>query len=173
MQASPSCLASVKFSASPHVVLAQHFSSPQDLMRSSAYFLLVRKISSTGSSDGDASVQQQQQQCSCHDTMIFLFCSSGDRCLSVSWQGFGAKQTETQCPWWAVKLVARSTDQGDNTSKSQIVPKSPSDTAKSEGDHKFKHSPAQPRESVVHQPVLYPDTVVSHSTNWCWLKDTL
>ena len=93
-------------------------------------------------------------------------------------------QTKTWCPWWDVQLAARSTDQGDKTSKSQVVPKSPSDTSRSEGVHKFKwdvhgegphkrpHSPAQPRESVVHQPVVCSDTVVPQSTNWCPLKDT-
>ena len=89
--------------------------------------------------------------------------------LSGSCQGLGAVQTGTQCPCWAVKLVPRSTDQGDHTSKSKIVPKSPSDTATSEEVRTFKkiscrvngpdkrpHSPAQPRESVDHQPLLYP-----------------
>ena len=37
-------------------------------------------------------------------------------------------QTETQCPWWDAKLVARGADQGDTTSGQRIVPKLPFDT---------------------------------------------
>ena len=76
-----------------------------------------------------------------------------------------------QTPDKMLRIVARSADQGDKIFK---VPNPPEvavryrkefansqSICKVKKPYKRPHSPAQPRESVGHQPVLYPDTVSS------------
>ena len=83
------------------------------------------------------------------------------------------------------KLVARSTDQRDKASKSHFVPKSPSDSTRSNGVHKFKkcarrrkgpyrnpHSPAQSCERIPSARLVSRHTVVSQTTNWCSFEYT-
>ena len=43
---------------------------------------------------------------------FFPLHTSGETYLSVSWQGPGLMQSDTQCLWWDAKLGAGSTDQG-------------------------------------------------------------
>ena len=70
-------------------------------------------------------------------------------------------QTETRWPWWAAKLVARSIDQGDKTSKSQIVPKMSSDTARLEGVHKIT-------KGVQGEGARQEDTSACSPLGGCW-----
>ena len=76
-------------------------------------------------------------------------------------------QTETQCHRCDKTSKSQTSRSRRPTRQGQREFAYSDRMCKERGTDKRPHAPAQLRDRVVHEPVLYPDTVVSQSTNRC------